>query len=229
MTSVPGARAVDDAVGAEEDRLDVRGVRDADDRDLGVATAAAGVAAIGRRDPRAPGARPGVRFQAVTAKPARARLAAIAAPIVPRPRKATASWSGAVIASRPARCAAGPPGPVGGVSGGIAAVRCAQRRAASSVGVGQSPCRARRGTQRAPPMAIRMMIARRSATARILDRDLGRATVPASGSGRARRWRDDLGDDDLDAAPRVAVGDDRDAFGVSPGRSVSFTTSAVTT
>ena len=45
----------------------------------------------GHRDPgsASSAARPGVRFQPVTAKPARARLAAIAAPIVPRPRKAT--------------------------------------------------------------------------------------------------------------------------------------------
>ena len=37
--------------------------------------------------------RPGLRFHAVTANPARARLAAIAAPIVPRPRKPI-RWSG---------------------------------------------------------------------------------------------------------------------------------------
>ena len=42
-----------------------------------------------RRARRARRRGPGVRFQPVTAKPARARLAAIAAPIVPRPRNAT--------------------------------------------------------------------------------------------------------------------------------------------
>jgi len=51
--------------------------------------ASAGEAAVVTPSSASSGARPGVRFQAVTGKPARARLAAIAAPIVPRPMKAT--------------------------------------------------------------------------------------------------------------------------------------------
>ena len=124
MTSVPGPRAVDDAVRAEQDGLDVRRVRDADDGDV-----------RRRRRPRpacrrmstprsaSSGARPGVRFQPVTANPARARLAAIAAPIVPRPRKATRPRSGdgsAVMA------AGRPVGPAG---------RCVGRRSASVASV----------------------------------------------------------------------------------------------
>ena len=92
MTSVAVAGAVGDAVRAEQDRLDVGRVRDADDDDVDVATAtSAGVPA--RATPRSSSsrARPGVRFHAVTVKPARARFAAIAAPIVPRPRNATRS------------------------------------------------------------------------------------------------------------------------------------------
>jgi hypothetical protein len=53
------------------------------------AAAAAGFAATSTPRSASSGARPGVRFQAVTWKPARARFAAMAAPIVPRPMKAT--------------------------------------------------------------------------------------------------------------------------------------------
>ena len=90
MTRVPGTSAGDDAVRTEQDGLDVRRVRDADDDDVRLGD--------GRRRATRPSttpssaelrARPGVRFQPVTGKPARARLAAIAAPIVPSPRKAT--------------------------------------------------------------------------------------------------------------------------------------------
>ena len=54
------------------------------------------------------GARPAVRFQAVTGKPARAMFAAIAAPIVPSPRNATRSIAPMVRGGRrpgPARTA----------------------------------------------------------------------------------------------------------------------------
>ena len=100
MTSVPGPGAVDDAVRAEQDGLDVRRVRDADDDDVGVGDRG------GRRrrpssTPRSASsaARPGVRFQAVTVNPARARLAAIAAPIVPRPRNATRCFNSVMARS----------------------------------------------------------------------------------------------------------------------------------
>ena len=51
------------------------------------AAAAAGVSAIVTPCSASSGARPAVRFQPVTGNPALARLAAIAAPIVPRPTK----------------------------------------------------------------------------------------------------------------------------------------------
>ena len=54
-----------------------------------VAAAAAGFGAVSTPRSSSAGARPGVRFHAITWKPPRARLAAIAAPIVPSPRKAT--------------------------------------------------------------------------------------------------------------------------------------------
>ena len=90
MTSVPGTGAGDDAVRPEQDGLDVRRVRDADDDDVRLARRRpAGETA--RTMPRSAEsrARSAVRFQPVTLNPARARFAAIAAPIVPSPRKAT--------------------------------------------------------------------------------------------------------------------------------------------
>ena len=86
--ALPGA--VDDAVGAEQDGLDVGGVRDADHRDVDVGDRRrrrrgqgdAELGELGRRDPGSGSSRS-------RRSPARARLAAIAAPIVPRPRKAT--------------------------------------------------------------------------------------------------------------------------------------------
>ena len=124
--------------GPEQDGLDVGRVRDADDDDVG----------RGRRRRRASrprstpsssssGARSGLRFQAVTANPARARLAAIAAPIVPRPRKPIRS----PLINRSRCCyarphhATRPPADVAGLpiaaQGGSDAVRRPGRRARS--------------------------------------------------------------------------------------------------
>ena len=87
-----GPSAVDDAVVPEQDRLDVRRIRHAQDDDV---AAAGGVGRAGRgldaraRPALALGRR--VQFQTTSGNPARARLAAMADPIVPRPRKATRS------------------------------------------------------------------------------------------------------------------------------------------
>ena len=98
------------------------------------ATAAAGVSAMATPRSASSGARPGVRFQPVTAKPARARLAAIAAPIVPRPRKATRprSGDGSPVMSAWTRPAAVPAAPVGGVGSRRASAPVRGSAAASS-------------------------------------------------------------------------------------------------
>ncbi len=72
------------------------------------ATASDGLSANVTPRSASSGARPGVRFQPTTSNPPRARLAAIAAPIVPRPRKATRPRTGdgsAVMAGAPRRSA----------------------------------------------------------------------------------------------------------------------------
>ena len=80
------AGALGHAVGAEQDRLDVRRVGDADDDDVACrGTTSAGVAASFARQLDEAPASPGVRFQTVSGKPAPARWPAIAAPIVPSP------------------------------------------------------------------------------------------------------------------------------------------------
>ena len=95
MTSVPGPRARRRRRPGPNRTASTSGrVRDADDHDVDVGDRLG--RGVGHRDAEVGelGARPGVRFQPVTVNPARARLAAIAAPIVPRPRKATRPRSG---------------------------------------------------------------------------------------------------------------------------------------
>ena len=160
-----GAGALDDAGRAEEDGLDVGRVRDADHDDLGVGDRRRRGRGDRDAEVRELGARPGVRFQAVTGKPARARLAAIAAPIVPRPRNATFVWSGLVMPFRSDlcgwRCRT-----VGGVAGGVPAVSSVSVAVAGGSSAGGtaslSPLpRAMRNAASPPISATRMMIPRR--------------------------------------------------------------------
>jgi hypothetical protein len=67
---------------------------------LAAATSAAVVANVEPRSASS-GALPAVRFQTVSGKPARAMLAAIAEPIVPRPMKPIRSTSGPPRHARP--------------------------------------------------------------------------------------------------------------------------------
>ena len=88
----PGRKPSAEPVLAEDDRLDVGRVRARRSRrcrwprpaSLGLAASVAPSSTSGP-------ARPGVRFHTVSGKPARARLAAMAAPIVPKPAKPTLS------------------------------------------------------------------------------------------------------------------------------------------
>ena len=104
-TSVPGLAPATSPSGANR-TASTSGVSDTQTTAMPAsATASAGVSAITTPRSSSSGARPGVRFQPVTVKPARARLAAIAAPIVPRPRNATRPRSGvgSVVMGQPSR------------------------------------------------------------------------------------------------------------------------------
>ena len=207
MTSVPGAGAVDDAVRAEQHGLDVRRVRDADDDDVG------GRDGLGRRsrpcrrrDRRARRRGPGVRFQAVTVNPARARLAAIAAPIVPRPRNATgvSVMTSVGLGGMPA----GPAGAAGGAAvgrGGSTASGLPRPRAMRKTAASTDDC-----DQDDDPEQVLSSATRPGAGAAALGRRArggARARARAT-TGVTTIWTPLFG---------LSVGDDRDARHVAPG------------
>ena len=243
-------RAGDDPVRAEQDGLDVRGVRDADDRDvdagdrvgrrvgrsdaeIGELGATAGRPVPGGDRESGPGEVGGHR-RAHRAEAEERDAAALGDGFVGHRRPVTTAVAGGRLGR--GRSVRRRP-----VSAALGLVR--RRRGGSGPGsgtgvpsVGGGRLRPAAGDEERDD----------GHDDRDQDDDREQADVPGTvraraaepGSARrrrgrrrrARRWRDDdRGHDDLDAGLGVAVGDDRDARGVAPCGSVSSPTSAVTT